>query len=131
MMVVRHFFLPTVRPSFLPREETCDATWMRPNSLALLRGGAQKGVECVREGEIGCILGNVTSLKRQRTLRGTSFIINQVMVHQCDPRPCPSPSKFHLQRTALLISSHSLRLAAKRPESKIEQNNVLSATLRM
>ena len=31
----------------------------------------------------------------------------------------------------VLISSHSLRLAAKRPESKIEQNNVLSATLRM
>ena len=77
------------------------------------------------------LIGNVTSSKRQRALRGTSFIINQVMVHQCDPRPCPSPSKIHLQRTALLISSHSLRLAAKRPESKIEQNNVLSATLRM
>ena len=104
---------------------------MRPNSLALLRGGAQKGVECESEGEIGCILGNVTSSKRQRALRGTSFIINQVMVHQCDPRPCPSPSKIHLQRIALLISSHSLRLAAKRPESKIEQNNALSATLRM
>ena len=36
---------------------------MRPNSLALLRGGAQKGVECESEGEIGCILGNVTSSK--------------------------------------------------------------------
>ena len=126
--VVRHFFLPPVRPPFLPREETCDATQLaRPAEEALKRALSV----CEREGEIGCILGNVTSSKRQRALRGTSFIINQVMVHQCDPRPCPSPSKFHLQRTALLISSHSLRLAAKRPESKTEQNNELSATLRM
>ena len=39
MMVVRHFFLPTVRPSFLPREETCDATQLaRPAEEALKKG---------------------------------------------------------------------------------------------
>ena len=85
--VVRHFFLPTVRPSFLPREETCDATQLaRPAEEALKIERALK----VREAKITRLfvsLGNVTSSKRQRALRGTSFIINQVMVHQCDRRP--------------------------------------------
>ena len=92
---------------------------MRPNSLALLKRRLKiekgrafyyyRGAKITRL----YLIGNVTSSKRQRALRGTSFIINQVMVHQCDPRPCPSPSKIHLQRTALLISSHSLRLAVQ------------------
>ena len=62
MMVVRHFFLPTVRPSFLPREETCDATQLARRCEEALKR-ALSVLECVREGEIGCILGNVTSSK--------------------------------------------------------------------
>ena len=93
MMNVRHFFLPTVRPSFLPREETCDATQLaRPAEEALKRALS------VIEGEIGCILGNVYLLKK--TAYSPRHFLHNKSSHGAPVRPAPvsialknSPSK--------------------------------------
>ena len=123
--VVRHFFRPqpSVRPS-------CHHGRVQTSSASMSVAARRESVQGEKSNKsVGQYLYLLMELKTACSPR--HFLHNKSR-HGAParPRPCLSPS-IHHQRTAIFISSHSLRLAVKRPESKIEQNNVLSATLRM